>query len=92
MSENSTEQSSTPAAELPIDGAPDVVVESTTPAPPERPPAKTARERADLKREEQLELVRQRVAEGSLVIRTMTDEERERYPPRPPKQRPQRGR
>jgi hypothetical protein len=44
---------------------------------------KTARERAEEKRLEKLELVREQVESGSLVIRTMTDEERQRYPPRP---------
>jgi hypothetical protein len=43
---------------------------------------KTARERAEEKREEKLEAVRQQVESGSLVIRQMTDEERRRYPPR----------
>jgi hypothetical protein len=49
---------------------------------------KTARERAEEKRAEKLEVVRQQVMSGSLVIRQMTDEERRRYPPRPstPKQ------
>jgi hypothetical protein len=44
---------------------------------------KTARERAEEKRQEKLEHVREEVKSGSLVIRQMTDEERERYPPRP---------
>ena len=44
---------------------------------------KTPRERAEEKHEEKLELVREQVENGSLVIRQMTDEERERYPPRP---------
>jgi hypothetical protein len=45
---------------------------------------KTARERAEEKRLEKLEHVQEEVKSGSLVIRQMTDEERERYPPRPP--------
>jgi hypothetical protein len=45
---------------------------------------KTARERAEEKRAEKLALVREQVQSGSLVIRQMTDEERRRYPPRPP--------
>jgi hypothetical protein len=49
---------------------------------------KTARERAEEKRAEKLENVREQQKNGSLVIRQMTDEERRRYPPRPP--RPQR--
>jgi hypothetical protein len=44
---------------------------------------KTARERAEEKREAKLELVREQVHSGSLVIRQMTAEERRRYPPRP---------
>lgn len=54
---------------------------------------KTASERAEQKRTEKLELVREQVASGSLVIRQMTDEERRRYPPvhSGPK-RPRRGR
>jgi hypothetical protein len=44
---------------------------------------KTSRERAEEKREAKLELVREQVSNGSLVIRPMTDEERRRYPPRP---------
>jgi hypothetical protein len=42
---------------------------------------KTARERAEEKRAEKLEHVREQVQSGSLVIRKMTDEERQRYPP-----------
>jgi len=45
---------------------------------------KTTREKADEKRAAQLELVREQVQNGSLVIRQMTDEERRRYPPLPP--------
>jgi hypothetical protein len=44
---------------------------------------KTARERAEEKRAEKLEHVREQVEDGSLVIRKMTDEERRRYPPLP---------
>ena len=50
-------------------------------------PVKSTRERAEEKRQEKLELVREQVQSGSLVIRKMTDEERQRYPvvaaPRP---------
>jgi hypothetical protein len=46
-------------------------------------PSKTIRERADEKRKAKLELVREQLESGSLVIRPMTDEERRRYPPRP---------
>lgn len=41
---------------------------------------KTTRERAQERREEKLESVREQVESGSLVIRRMTDEERRRYP------------
>ena len=41
---------------------------------------KTARERAEEKRLEKLELIRTQVASGVLVIRPMTDEERRQYP------------
>ncbi len=44
---------------------------------------KTTRERAEEKRQEKLELIREQVESGSLVIRRMTKEERRRYPPRP---------
>lgn len=44
---------------------------------------KSPRERAEEKREEKLELMREQVQNGSLVIRQMTKEERRRYPRRP---------
>jgi hypothetical protein len=44
---------------------------------------KTARERAEEKRQEKLELVAEQVQTGQLVIRQMTEEERRRYPPLP---------
>lgn len=44
---------------------------------------KTAQQRAQEKRLAKLDLVREQVQSGSLVIRQMTDEERRRYPPRP---------
>ncbi|HWF23996.1 MAG TPA: hypothetical protein VG275_01010 [Solirubrobacteraceae bacterium] len=50
---------------------------------------KTTRERAEERRLAKLELVREQVENGSLVIRPMTEEERRRYPPRPVK--PRRG-
>lgn len=48
---------------------------------------KTNRERAEEKRQVKLDLIREQVENGVLVIRTMTDEERRRYPLRtvPPK-------
>jgi hypothetical protein len=50
---------------------------------------KTTRERAEERRQAKLELVREQVQDGSLVIRKMTDEERRQNPPRPaaPKRR-----
>jgi hypothetical protein len=54
---------------------------------------KTTREKSEEKRAAKLELVREQVASGSLVIRQMTDAERRRYPPRSiPPTRPTRGR
>jgi hypothetical protein len=44
---------------------------------------KTTRQRAEEKRQEKLDLVREQVEEGSLVIRKMTDEEKKKYPRRP---------
>ena len=48
---------------------------------------KTTRERAEEKRKAKLDLIREQVQNGALVIRQMTDEERRRYPPQstPPK-------
>ena len=48
---------------------------------------KSTRERADEKRREKLEHVREQVENGSLTIRKMTAEERKRFPPRPAKAR-----
>ena len=53
---------------------------------------KTARERAEEKRLAKLDLVREQVQSGSLVIRQMTDEERRRYPPRPVQRKTERER
>jgi hypothetical protein len=50
---------------------------------PAKEAMKSARERAEEKRQEKLELVREQVENGGLVIRQMTDEERRRYPPVP---------
>ena len=52
---------------------------------------KTTRERAEEKRQEKLADVRQQVESGSLVIRKMTDAERQKYPVRTPSS-PQTGR
>jgi hypothetical protein len=43
---------------------------------------KTGRERAEEKRQAKLDLVREQVESGALVIRQMTVEERRLYPPR----------
>ena len=45
----------------------------------------TVQRKAEARREEKLELIRQQVEEGSLVIRQMTDAERSRYPVKPAK-------
>lgn len=59
--------------------------------PQSRPSPKTTRERAQEQYEAKLELVREQVDSGSLVIRQMSDEERRQYPPRPAhSQRPRR--
>jgi hypothetical protein len=44
---------------------------------------KSSRERAEEKRLSKLDLIREQVQSGTLVIRKMTAEERRRYPPRP---------
>ena len=44
---------------------------------------KTTRERAEEKRQAKLDFVREQVENGALVIRQMTEEERERYPAPP---------
>jgi len=44
---------------------------------------KTTRERAEEKRVEKLENIREQVANGRLVVRKMTDDERLQYPARP---------
>jgi hypothetical protein len=44
---------------------------------------KSTRERAEEKRQAKLEYVREQVESGSLVIRQMTDEERQKNPARP---------
>ena len=46
---------------------------------------RTPAERAEQQRQEKLEKIEEQVREGSLVIRQMTDDERERNRPRPPK-------
>ena len=46
---------------------------------------KTQKERAEEKRLEKLAAVQEQVRQGSLVVRQMTAEERERNQPRPPR-------
>lgn len=45
--------------------------------------AQTMRQKAEERRTEKLELVREQVENGSLVIRMMTAEERRQHPARP---------
>jgi hypothetical protein len=55
----------------------------------------TLQDRRDRQRQDKLEEIRRQVAEGRLVIRQMTAQERERYPPpsaRPKTSRPQASR
>ena len=47
----------------------------------------TIREREEEKRKEKLEHIQKQVADGSLVIRQMTPEERKENKPRPPKRK-----
>lgn len=60
--------------------------------PPKPAPGKSQTARRDQKkREERLKEIDEQVADGSLVIRKMTPEERAKYPPRPRKsKRPKR--
>jgi hypothetical protein len=53
---------------------------------------KTARERADEKRQEKLAFVADQVEHGQLIVRQMTEEERWSHPPLPPQpKRPAKG-
>ena len=45
--------------------------------------ARTVREQQDKRREEKLKQVQEQVDEGSLVIRKMTKDERQKNPPKP---------
>jgi hypothetical protein len=47
------------------------------------PSMKTVHERAEEKRQEKFELMRQQIKAGTLVVRKMTDEERAKYPAKP---------
>jgi signal recognition particle GTPase len=51
----------------------------------------TPRDRADVMRRQRLEAIEQQVKDGSLTIRSMTPEEREKYP-KPDRPRRQRRR
>jgi hypothetical protein len=46
---------------------------------------KSPQERAEEKRRQKLEEMQEQIRAGSLVVREMTPEERERNPPRPPR-------
>ena len=48
---------------------------------------KSQKERSEEKRQQKLADVERQVKEGSLVIRQMTEDERERNQPRPPRPR-----
>ena len=47
----------------------------------------TSKERAEQKRREKLEQIREQLDSGELTIRKMTPAERKKHPPRPPDQR-----
>jgi hypothetical protein len=70
-------------ADARIEGTPTASVSPSSVPSRERGVVKTSRERAEEKRQAKLELVREQLESGSLVIRKMTEEERRRYPPRP---------
>jgi hypothetical protein len=57
--------------------------DQSPPAPPDHPARLTARERAEVQRNEKLQEVQAQVDRGSLTIRQMTDEERRRFAPSP---------
>jgi hypothetical protein len=46
---------------------------------------KTPQQRAEERRLEKLEAMQEQIRSGSLVVRQMTDAERKRNPPRPPR-------
>jgi hypothetical protein len=48
---------------------------------------KTQKQRSDEKRQEKLDLIKEQVDAGTLVIRKMTPEERKKFKPREPKPR-----
>ena len=59
-------------------------------APPQSKGAKTQKDRADAKRQEELDLIRDQLDSGQLTIRKMTPAERAKNPPKP--RPPKRGR
>ena len=59
-------------------------------AKPEPKGAKTQKDRADQKRQEKLDLIRDQLDSGQLTIRKMTPAERKKNPPKP--RPPKRGR
>jgi hypothetical protein len=61
-------------------------------ASPEPSVVSRTRQRAEEQRQAKQDLVREQVESGSLVIRQMTEEERERYPPRAARPKHFRGR
>jgi hypothetical protein len=52
-------------------------------APPPSKGSKTQKDRADQKRQEKLDLIRDQLDSGQLTIRKMTPAERKQNPPRP---------
>jgi hypothetical protein len=94
MSTDPREQRDPPEADGPKEGA----AAADAPPSPDTSRAQGAvsatRRRAEEQRQAKQELVREQVESGSLVIRQMTAEERQRYPPRAdrPDQRRGRGR
>jgi hypothetical protein len=51
---------------------------------------RTPQERAEEKRREKLQLIREQVDSGQLTIRRMTSAERAKNPPRPPREKAKR--
>ena len=55
-----------------------------------KPQQSPVQRKAEARREEKLELIRQQVKEGSLVIRKMTAAERSEFPAKPRTKKPRR--
>jgi hypothetical protein len=64
--------------------------EATPEAKPEAKGSRTQKDRADQKRQEKLDLIRDQLDSGQLTIRKMTPAERAKNPPKP--RPPKRGR